>query len=209
MCLCFAIEPAPTSFNYSTLGVLAANGSSAVGGCSNITTHPDRLTTCNTPTSSVLFDGVTPTLTGLDGDTWASQLMILQRPEFGYNSFYLDFDFTGTRSGYAGVERVEVTIFNCPEWGTAVEYIQVRNFTTSFFRTITTVYPTVFSCDSLLKVCIPAYATSPRMQLYFDRYSSLHKVHIAEIAFYGVNAAPCDSLFTTIPGNWTPPSKLQ
>ncbi len=30
-----------------------------------------------TPRSSVLFDDVTPTLTGLDGDMWATQLLTL------------------------------------------------------------------------------------------------------------------------------------
>ena len=46
------------------------NGSSATGNCSNYANGA-----CNDP---VLFDGHIPTLTGLDGDTWASQLLTIQ-----------------------------------------------------------------------------------------------------------------------------------
>ena len=42
-------------------------------------------------TSSVLFDGVTPTLTELDGDTWAEQLMVLDDSQ--QTSLQLDFNF--------------------------------------------------------------------------------------------------------------------
>ncbi len=32
---------------------------------------------CREPTTSVLQDGIIPTLTGLDGDLWASQLLTI------------------------------------------------------------------------------------------------------------------------------------
>ena len=56
------------------------NGSSANGNCSNVTTSTlSSLSRCNTPNSSVLFDGSIPiTLAGLDGDVLASQLLTLQ-----------------------------------------------------------------------------------------------------------------------------------
>ncbi len=183
--------------------MLAANGSSAVGGCSSVTLHRDRLSTCNTPTYSVLFDRYTPTLAALDGDTWASQLMILYSPEFGYNSFTIDPGFTT-----AGKSRVEVTIFNCPQWGTGLYYITVRHFSNNSYRQIGVVYPTVLSCTSLLRVCIPfPYTTSTRFRLNFYRYSGVQqKVHIAEIAFYS-SSSTCPP-FTTIPGSWTPPPPL-
>lgn len=84
----------PSHFNFSTLGVAAVNGSSATGGCSDVTLHLDSFSTCANPTSSVLFDGIIPTLTALDGDAWASQLLILQEPIIGRYSFVIDFDFT-------------------------------------------------------------------------------------------------------------------
>lgn len=58
---------APLSFSFTGEGVLTVNGSMG-----NL---------------SVLFDGVTPTLTGLDGDTWARQLLVLDS-----NTTTLQFD---------------------------------------------------------------------------------------------------------------------
>ena len=43
------------------------NGSSSTGNCSNVS-MASTMTTCLQPTSSVLFDGHVPTLTGLDLD---------------------------------------------------------------------------------------------------------------------------------------------
>ena len=105
-------------------GVLAANGSSATGACSDVIPHLDSLYTCATPTSSVLFDGVIPTLTALDGNTWARQLMIMQRARIGLSALHLYFDFTNT-PGYTRVRQIEVVLFNCLQWGTAVREIRV------------------------------------------------------------------------------------
>ncbi len=191
----------PESYSLNTQGILAANGSSLNGHCSNVTLNRNQRSVCNTPASSVLFDGVIPTLTGLDGDTWASQLMILHQPQYGLSSFDIYPDFSATPGGRE-VGRVEVTIFNCPQWGTAVQYFTV------YFGSNVTVWPTVFSCDSLLKLCISIDTTSgPVNRLYFDRYSSNHRVHIAEIAFYN-DSEPCP-FSTLIPGIPSPihPSK--
>ena len=69
------------------------SGSSATGHCSSVSSDGVR-STCTDPTSSVLFDGVIPTLTGLDGDMWASQLLTLQRAT-SIRATVL-FDFTNT-----------------------------------------------------------------------------------------------------------------
>jgi hypothetical protein len=51
---------------------------------------------------------------------WASQLLIdTAMGKVTDNSPVLQFDFTGT-PGYSGVDAVEVVMFSCPEWGTAV-----------------------------------------------------------------------------------------
>ena len=84
------------------------NGSSADGNCSNVTSDYN----CTDPTSSVLFDGHIPTLTGLDGDMWASQLLTLDRVPLA-PSVVIFFDFTATPD-YTGVEAVEVVAFTCP-----------------------------------------------------------------------------------------------
>ena len=44
------------------------------------------MSTCHDPASSILFDGITPTPTALDGNVWARQLVILATPQFGYVS---------------------------------------------------------------------------------------------------------------------------
>ncbi len=96
---------------------MSVNGLFEDGNCSLLAT-----TTCNEPTTSVLFDGITPTLTGLDGDMWASQLLTLYTDSLIPDITDITFDFEAT-PGYVGVERVEVVMFNCPEWGISVDSI--------------------------------------------------------------------------------------
>ena len=98
--------------------MVSVNGSSVTGQCSNVT-NSGGIINCNDPTSSVLFDGHIPTLTGLDGDTWASQLLTL-RPFDGNSE--ITFEFTGSPN----IERVEVVMFNCPQWGIGVQTIGAR-----------------------------------------------------------------------------------
>ena len=112
------------------------NGSSATGNCSSVTAFSNsRLTRCDAPTSSVLFDGNIPTLTGLDGDMWASQLLTLQT-----SSREIIFDFINSIE--FRVERIELVMFNCPEWGISVQTVRLHTATSidgtrSLIRTFT------------------------------------------------------------------------
>ena len=202
--LCIVI---PSHFNFSTLGVLAANGSSATGHCSDVTLHLNTLSTCSSPASSVLFDGVIPTLTALDGNTWARQLMILQEPLFG-DSQYHDIVVSSFASIHH-IRRVEVVLFNCPQWGTVTKInISFLRTEYSYYRSAhSNVLPTLFSCDSLVKVCIPVDFNSTAIKLDFSHYyySKVH-THLAEVSFYE-DSSPCPP-FTIIPGNWTPPQGI-
>lgn len=65
-----------------------------------------------------MFDGHIPTLTGLDGDTWASQLLLLRTTPT--EKVGITIDFRGTPE-YDGLNRLDVVTFNCPEWGTGVQ----------------------------------------------------------------------------------------
>ncbi len=67
----------------------------------------------------------------------------------------ITFDFEAT-AGYVGVERVEVVMFNCPEWGISVDSITLYGSTivTSIGNTLAVIIPTITSCDSLVRVCI-------------------------------------------------------
>ena len=183
----------PTSFGFSTLGTSTTNGSSATAGCSRVRVNSDSTTTCLDPASSVLFDGVIPTLTGLNGNMWASQLLTLERPKFGSNERTFELSFSQSFS----MSRVEVTIFNCPQWGTAVEQIRITLSDPPHFSI--RVYPTVVSCDSLLKVCIEVHSVVT--SILFSDFNN--HVQIAEVGFYQ-SRSPCP-LFTTIPGNVSPP----
>ena len=159
------------------------NGSSATGHCSSFS-HGVIRSTCTDPTSSVLFDGVTPTLTGLDGDMWASQLLTLQRPMPSIN--------IGITTS---ISRVEVTMFNCPEWRISVQSISLRDNdgivigSSGDLNSIT-------SCDSLVRLCVPATAINLLVvTVQFDLGTDSNWVHLAEVTFYD------DS--TTCPPNTT------
>ena len=160
------------------------NGSSATGHCSSVTDN-----TCLAPTSSVLFDGNIPTLTGLDGNMWASQLLTTRS-----SITTLTFDFTGTPN-FVGLRRVEMVLFNCAQWGISVSSIQV--VAGGSFAGIT--IPTVTSCDSLVRVCIPLNTNSAQTQLIlsFITVDSSYWVHIAEVTFYGAGTCEPDTTITT------------
>ena len=161
------------------------NGSSPTGSCSR-GTYYDTQTICQQPNSSVLFDGHVPTLTGLDGDMWASQLLTIRRVNISTN---VTFDFTGT-PGYDRVERVEVVMFNCPQWGIASTDIHLsgaiaRGQPLKTFQTITVGSNT--SCDSLVRVLISATVSLPVLTLQFVLHPNSDWVHLAEMTFYASN----------------------
>ena len=63
-----------------------------------------------------------PTLTGLDGDMWVSQLLTLQTTNLLRREIIFDF----TAIDLFRVGRVELVMFNCPEWGISVQTIVFR-----------------------------------------------------------------------------------
>ena len=175
----------PSSYSIRNNVLSRENGSSATGHCSSVSSN-GVTSTCTDPTSSVLFDGVIPTLTGLDGDMWASQLLTLPRPIPSIN-----IDITTSLS------RVEVTMFNCPEWRISVQNISLRDNdgivigSSGDLNSIT-------SCDSLVRLCVPATAINPLVVLQFDLGTDSNWVHLAEVTFYNDSTTcPPDTLTTT------------
>ena len=158
---------------------------------------------CEAPTSSVLFDS---TLTGLDGDMWASQLLTLQIHNPG--GPFLVSDFNGT-SNYVRVGRVELVMFNCREWGIAVGRIGIwRASSISGARVPAgSLFPTITSCDSLVRVCTsPLDITTPVIVLQFIPAPGSNRIYLAEVEFYGDNAACSpDTIITTPPPDTTTP----
>ena len=142
-----------------------------------------RTLTCADPTSSVLFDdprGI-PILTGLDGDMWASQLLTIQTTA---PSTDIIFDFRNA-SNFVRVERVEVVMFNCQQWGIGVQTIQAFEQDAMVFSV--DVDPTVNSCKSLVRLCLPYRTSLSVFTLRFFLFPNTDKVYLAEMTFFGNN----------------------
>ena len=158
------------------------------------------MTTCLQPTSSVLFDGRVPTLTGLDGDMWASQLLTVNTMESSTNVI---FNFTDTPD-YNRVERVEVVMFNCPQWGVASTIITLTGATARGqpFNTFDSIsVSSLTSCESLVRVCLSAFVSRPLIGLQFILDQDSDWVHLAEVTFYarGTTCPPNVILNQTTP----------
>ncbi len=82
-------------------------GSSQNGDCPNTSVTMDGSQVCTTPQSSVLFDGVIPSLTGRNNNTcWASQLLVLNL------STTITFEFSYPSSG---IKAFEIVMLNCDQ----------------------------------------------------------------------------------------------
>ena len=143
----------------------------------------DTMTTCLQPTSSVLFDGCVPTLTGLDGDMWASQLLTINTIK---SSTIFIFDFTDTPR-YVGIQRVEVVMFNCPQRGIAFTTIDLLGATArgqpfKHFGPISV--SSLTSCKYLVRVCLSTTVSRPVIGLQFTLDPDSDWVHLAEMTFY-------------------------
>ena len=165
-------------FSISGGGVIkSVNGSSVNGGCSDI----GNGVTCSRPTNSILFDGNVPTLTGLDGNMWASQLLTV---EASGNNVEFTFDFTDT-PGYTGFIGVEVVMFNCLKWGISVRTISLMA-TSRTRNTQSSISFSTTSCDSLVRVQLSSAVSSSqqRVTLQFNLHSTSTWVHLAEVTFF-------------------------
>ena len=185
---------------------MSVSGSSATGHCSNVSNTGERLI-CSNPISSVLFDGDIPTLTGLDGDMWASQLLTLQKTTITRPT--VTFDFTDTQ-GYVGLSgRLEVVMFNCPNMGISASTIRVRTFSSpsDISEELMAVNIDITSCDSLVRVCTPITTVQPSISL---RFPTSDIVYLAEVTFYTTSSSttcPPDTIITTAPPDTiAPPS---
>ena len=173
--------PTPTS----------VNGSSATGNCTSIPSSTSR-TLCTDSTSSVLFDGHIPTLTGLDGNMWASQLLTVQIT----SSTDIFFAFHEI-PGFTEVERVEIVMFNCPEWGIGVDTIQLFEQNVLVLTRVLSMDAT--SCDSLVRFCLSYRTTIPALGLRFLSPDT-DWVHLAEVTFLDRSATcPPDIVITATP----------
>ena len=193
----------PSSYITIDADTVSVSGSSATGHCSSVNRSVSRLT-CTDPTSSVLFDGVIPTLTGLDGDMWASQLLTLQTTAGTRTRAIVLFDFTDT-AGYVGLSgRLEVVMFNCLEKGISASTIRVSTSSSPSVNPtpLMVVNIGITSCDSLVRVCTQIPTTQPSITLEFVIGATSDMVYLAEVTFYAASSAstcPPDTIITTAP----------
>ena len=103
-------------------------------------------------------------------------------------------DFVQTPN-FVRVERIELIMFNCPQWGIGVQTIQVLDMEQTI---IATDNPSITSCDSLVKICIPARSTSTMYIIRFSLSPDSDWVHLAELNFWG-NGVDCPSPTTVAP----------
>ena len=187
MYACHLAQVVPTSYSFSAFDVVSVNGSSISGRCSSFTNSSGTLN-CTDPTSSVLFDGHIPILTGLDGDTWASQLLtLLPRAATTEITFYF--------SDNLNLVVVEVVMFNCPQWGIGVQNIIAReNNLISIENTET---DNITSCDYLVRSCIKVQFFSSTVSLRFSLPPNIFWIHLAEIIFHtDTSGCPPDTTVT-------------
>ncbi len=171
--------------------IMSVNGSSEDGNC-NLTSS-DRVR-CREPTTSVLQDGNISTLTDeLDGDMWASQLLTMNTTD---SSIDITFNFLNTSQSYDELGRIEVVMFNCPEWGISVDNITLlesNNNSRIIENCLVDISPNNTSCASLIRVCISGSvncsqaintSTLQVLTLRFQLSPASTWVHLAEVTFY-------------------------
>ena len=178
----------PTSFIIPT-SVVAVNGSSVAGNCSEISQLINRGSlsfACLNPTSSVLLDGVVPEFIDKEDDMWARDLFTLQSTSS--NSLNIEFRFADN----TGVGRIEVVLFQCPQCNIFVETISITDTDNTVFG-ITKL--SLSSCDSLVKVCIEVdmKGVFPVLFVVFNSSSSFSsaQAYIAEVTFYSSTSSVC------------------
>ena len=173
---------------------MAVNGSNELGRCSPTNVHSavdgdgeDDGVACTDPESSVLFDGVIPTLT-FDSDMWANQLLTISE-RYQYFDEGVSLFFPSALDITPKVGRVEVVIFNCPEWGISVESIAISvNYGERHMT-----FPNTTSCRSLVRLCIDTELSNLSIiHIGLNLKSNSNWVHIAEVLVHSDNNSFCD-----------------
>jgi len=173
------------------------DGSHHNGGCSRPAAQGLICVELDEGGTSDLTDCVIPSLGGFQSN-WTAGLFTVNRS--GQSSFHIGFDF----SRPVNFTRVELDLFNCPEWGIAAQTITVYEFTfgiLNFFAAVaralghTTASTT--SCTSIVRVVIPlelpqSSTCSYTIDFTFDNTATnIQWVHTAEVMFLEEEDTQC------------------
>lgn len=146
-----------------------------------------------------LADGLVPRLHGLDGNLWASQLLTLQTRARALNITLI----FNTSSVYVREHKIEVVMFNCPQWGISAQTLRLLNSApTSQSGTLLSVHnldPTLVSCHSLVRVCLlKTVSSTAAIILQFDLGLHSNWIHLAEVTVStGHTTCPPDAITAT------------
>ena len=147
---------------------------------------------CMAPASSVLFDGVIPTIS--NSTTWAGQLLTFSLPSG--NTLSITFTFmpptsvNGTRIPFTGVSRVEIVMFNCPSryHGRTIGIV-VKDNNERIFESIS--FTDYTSCDHLIRIYTSDnfHISSNEIKLVFtgEKGPSVYLIYLAEFTFYSIH----------------------
>ena len=135
-------------------GLQSVNGSRLNGGCSRVVAGGLSCGQLDGGGTSDLTDCVIPSLGGFQGQ-WAAGLFTVNRS--GQSSFHIGFDF----SGPVNFTRVELDLFNCPQWGIGAQTITVYEYTVGIIIFVAATARALgnttanTSCTSIVRVFIP------------------------------------------------------
>ena len=165
------------------------NGSDPTGGCSRPAVQGIICVELDEGGTSDLTDCVIPSLGGFQSN-WAAGLFTVNRS--GLSSFHIGFDF----SRPVNFTRVELDLFNCPQWGIAAQTITVYeytlgilNFVAAAARALGHTTASTISCTSIVRVVIPLELPQNPIPSYvidftFDGFAThLQWVYVAEVRF--------------------------
>ena len=183
----------------------SVNGSHQKGGCSRPTSGGQICLGLDEGGTSDLADCIIPSLGGFQTN-WAAGLFTVNTSG---QPFHIGFEFNGP----VNLIRVELDLFNCPEWGIAAQSITVYeynfgilNFDAVYARlqNLALGYTTAntTSCTSIVKVVIPLElpqipTTSYVIYFTFDNTATNAWVHIAEVRFLEEEGTQCPTPSST------------
>ena len=172
---------------------VSRNGSSENGNCSSLFVRALGYGQgCDTPHTSVLFDGIIPSLTGINNNMcWAQQLLTLTRGTAILFDFTTTTNVNGQVVSYNGIGAIEIVMFNCPSRSIGADAIIFQD-PSSGISILTIALNRLTSCDHLVRSCIsPSNAINNNMIAMFF-ISPQDFIYLAEVTFYA-GARDCSS----------------
>jgi hypothetical protein len=136
---------------------------------------------CPNPITGILFDGIVPTLAVLNDNTWARQLLTVPTTP---DSYYVTVTYDFTTNVALG--RVEVVLFNCPQWQISVQAIRFIDAVNREELDTINLPNHITSCNSLVRVSrvLRAFPSVQQLEMqFYPHHLDSQWVHLAEVTF--------------------------